>query len=122
MRTTIILLSTGESTLLARSLPRALAQEPRPEVVVVDNGSTDETAAIAERHGAVYLRLEPRRTYAAAINVALARTEGEAVVLLNADCFLRPGFLAASLPHRAFQHEIDFVQQEIRSQKTAFSS
>ena len=67
--------------------------------MVVDNGSTDETAAIAERHGAVYLRLEPRRTYAAAINVALARTEGEAVVLLNADCFLRPGFLAASLPH-----------------------
>jgi GT2 family glycosyltransferase len=99
VRTTIILLSTDEARLLPRSLRAALAQEPRPEVVVVDNGSTDETAAIAEQQGAGYLRLEPSRSYAAAINDALAQTGGEAVVLLNADCFLRPGFLATALPH-----------------------
>jgi GT2 family glycosyltransferase len=99
VETTILLLSTNEARLLPRSLRAALAQEPGAEVVVVDNGSTDETAAIAERAGARYLRLEPGRTYAAAINDALARTRGEAVVLLNADCFLRPGFLAAALPH-----------------------
>src|SRR5207244_1992247 len=30
-------------------------------------------------------------------NFAIERTGGDAVLLLNADCFLRPGFLAAAL-------------------------
>ncbi len=98
MRTTVLLLSTDEASLLDHSLAAALAQDPRPEVVVVDNGSTDETRQVAERYGAGYLRLEPRRSYAEAINESLRRTGGEAVLLLNADCFIRPGFLAAALP------------------------
>jgi GT2 family glycosyltransferase len=96
--TTVLLLSVDEAPLLAHSLPAVLAQDPRPEVVVVDNASTDETAELAERHGAAYLRLESRRTYAQAINHAIARTGGDVVVLLNADCFLRPGFLAKAVP------------------------
>ncbi|MFL5823900.1 MAG: glycosyltransferase family 2 protein [Solirubrobacteraceae bacterium] len=98
MKTTILLLSVDEAPMLAHSLPAAVAQEPKAEVVVVDNASGDETAALAERHGVVHLRLDPRRSYAAAINEAIARTSGDAVLLLNADCFLRPGFLAAALP------------------------
>ncbi|HEY1592854.1 MAG TPA: glycosyltransferase [Solirubrobacteraceae bacterium] len=93
----MLLLSVDEAPLLAHSLPAALAQEPRPDVVVVDNGSTDATAELAETHGAAYLWVEPRRTYAAAVNEAIARTGGDAVVLLNADCFVRPGFLAAAV-------------------------
>jgi GT2 family glycosyltransferase len=97
VRTTVVLLSTDEAPLLVHSLAAALAQEPRPDVVVVDNGSTDETPEVAERLGAGYLRLAPRRTYAQAVNEAIARTGGDALVLLNADCFVRPGFLAAAL-------------------------
>src|SRR5258708_1611045 len=97
VRTTVLLLSVDEAPLLAHSLPAALAQEPRPDVVVVDNGSTDATAELAETHGAAHLWIEPRRTYAAAVNEAIARTGGDAVVLLNADCFVRPGFLAAAV-------------------------
>jgi GT2 family glycosyltransferase len=97
MKTTVILLSTDEASNLAHSLPAVLAQDPRPEVVVVDNASTDDTAQIAERHRATYLRLEPRRTYAQALNDAIARTEGDAILLLNADCFVRSGFLAAAV-------------------------
>ncbi len=78
--------------MLEDSLPAALAQDPRPEVVVVDNASSDGTAALAARH----LRLEQRVSYAAAINHAIAES-GEAVLLLNADCFLAPGFLSAAL-------------------------
>jgi GT2 family glycosyltransferase len=99
VNTTILLLSVDEAPMLERSLPAALAQEPAAEVVVVDNACTDDTADVAERHGGRYVRLEPRRAYATAINLAIAYSVGDAVLLLNADCCLRPGFLAAALPH-----------------------
>lgn len=96
MRTTVLLLSVDEAPMLGHSLPAALAQDPRPEVVVVDNACSDETPALAARHGARHLRLEPRVSYAAAVNHAIAQTDGDAVLLLNADCFLAPGFLGAA--------------------------
>jgi GT2 family glycosyltransferase len=97
---TIILLSVDEAPMLARSLPAALAQQPAPdEVLVVDNACQDETAELAARHGARLLALSVRRSYAAAVNEAIAAARGDAVLLLNADCFLHPGFLAAALPH-----------------------
>ena len=100
MRTTVLLLSVDEAPMLERSLPAAVSQEGA-EVVVVDNACTDATPEVAERHGARLLRLaapSARRSYAAAMNEAIARTGGDAVLLLNADCFLEPGFLAAARP------------------------
>jgi GT2 family glycosyltransferase len=97
VRTTILLLSVDEAPMLAHSLPAAVAQDGA-DVVVVDNASTDATAELASRHGARYERVDARVSYAAAINEALARTDGDAVLLLNADCFLEPGFLSAALP------------------------
>jgi GT2 family glycosyltransferase len=96
VKVTVLLMSVDEAPMLARSLPAVLAQEPTPEVIVVDNASTDDTAQLAQRHGAGYLRLDARLSYAAALNAAIAASEGEAVLLLNADCLLRPGFLAAA--------------------------
>ena len=98
MKVTVLLLSVDEAEMLERSLPAVIAQEPRPEVVVIDNECRDATPQLAARHGARHLRLAPRRSYAAAINEAIRQTDGDAVLLLNADCFLRPGFLAAALP------------------------
>jgi GT2 family glycosyltransferase len=98
--TTVLVQSWDEAHLLRRSLPAALAQ-PDAEVVVVDNGSRDATADVAREHGARHLRLDPRRSYAAAMNEAISSTGGDAVLLLNADCFLAPGFLAAALPRLA---------------------
>jgi GT2 family glycosyltransferase len=96
-RTTILILSVDEAPMLEHSLPAAVVQDGA-DVVVVDNACTDDTAALATRHGAGILRLTPRRTYAAAINEAIAHTGGDAVLLLNADCFLEQGFLAAARP------------------------
>lgn len=95
MKTTVLLLSVDEAEHLRHSLPAALAQD-EVDVVVVDNGSEDDTAAVARAHGAAVLRFEPRLSYAAAINRALHETGGEAVLLLNADCFMAAGFVAAA--------------------------
>jgi GT2 family glycosyltransferase len=65
---------------------------------VIDNASSDETGALTREHGARHLRLHQRVSWAAANNAGIAAATGEAVLLLNADCFLEPGFLAAARP------------------------
>ena len=98
MRTTILLLSVDEAPMLAYSLPAATMQEDA-DVVVVDNASSDATHDLAAEHRADYIRIQQRRSYAAAMNEAIARTKGDAVLFLNADCFLAPDFLARARPH-----------------------
>jgi GT2 family glycosyltransferase len=97
MPTTILMLSVDEAHLLERSLPAAIVQ-PGAEVVVIDNACTDRTATLCDVHGARRVALSERRSYAAAINAGLAATAGDAVLLLNADCVLDEGFLAAARP------------------------
>jgi GT2 family glycosyltransferase len=98
--TTILLISTDRAGELRRSLPAALAQDDA-EVVVVDNASSDATGELAREHGARHLRLETRLSWAEANNAGIAAAEGDAVLLLNADCFLEPDFLAQARPRLA---------------------
>jgi GT2 family glycosyltransferase len=98
MTTTILLISQDRAHDLRYSLPAALVQ-PETEVIVVDNASSDETGALANEQGAEHLRLNERLSWAAANNAGIAAAQGDAVLLLNADCFLEPGFLAAARPH-----------------------
>jgi len=55
-----------------------------PQVIVVDDGSTDETAAIAERAGVLVIR-QANRGKGAAIRVAIPHIESEIVVIQDAD-------------------------------------
>jgi glycosyltransferase involved in cell wall biosynthesis len=54
------------------------------EVIVVDNGSTDNSAAIAAAHGATVV-LEPRRGYGQAYLTGIAHAQGEYLVMADAD-------------------------------------
>jgi GT2 family glycosyltransferase len=94
-RTTVLVLSVDEAPLLERSLPAAVAQ-PGADVVVIDNACDDATRSVAAAVGARVLGLRQRVSYAAAINAGIVATEGEAVLLLNADCVLDEGFLDAA--------------------------
>src|SRR5205823_3379000 len=96
-RTTILMTSTGEAHLLRRSLPAALAQDDA-DVVVIDNGCSDDTSPFAEELGARVIRFAETTQYCAVTNAGIAATGGDAVLLLNADCFLEPGYLAAARP------------------------
>lgn len=66
---------------------------PPAEVVVVDDGSTDDTAAVAGRFGAQLLRQE-RRGPGAARNRGLRATNAPLVAFLDADDWFAPDKLA----------------------------
>jgi glycosyltransferase involved in cell wall biosynthesis len=63
------------------------------EVIVVDNGSTDQTATVAREHGAMVIP-EGRRGIAVARNTGAAAAHGEILVFLDADYRVLPSFLA----------------------------
>ncbi|HEV7805218.1 MAG TPA: glycosyltransferase [Solirubrobacteraceae bacterium] len=94
-RTTILVLSVDEAPLLERCLSAAVAQ-PGADVLVIDNACIDDTRTVAAAAGARVLGLRERLSYAAAINAGILASEGEAVLLLNADCVLDDGFLDAA--------------------------
>lgn len=54
------------------------------DVVVVDNGSTDETAAVARRHGARVVD-EPRSGYGAAVHAGVLAATTELVAVMDGD-------------------------------------
>ena len=64
---------------------RRISTVPLTEVVVVDNGSTDDTAAIARAGGATVVS-EPRRGYGYACWAGIrAAVDAEVIVLLDGD-------------------------------------
>lgn len=98
MKVGIPIISTGEGDLLRHSLPAALAQHD-VEVVVLDNASDDSTSDVASEHGVRCLRLDERHSFSRAMNVAMRSVDTEAILFVQPDCFLAPGFVAAASRH-----------------------
>lgn len=65
------------------------------ELVVVDDGSTDATAAVAARAGVRCVRLERARGLNAARNTGIAATAAPLVAFVDDDVWAPPGWLAA---------------------------
>ena len=74
----------------AEALPGVLAAMPAGyRVLVVDNGSTDDTVAVAAACGATVVS-EPRRGYGAAVHAGLVAATADLVGVLDADGSLPP--------------------------------
>ncbi len=63
------------------------------EVIVVDNGSADGSADLAERAGARVIRLDRNFGFAVAVNRGVAATDADWVAILNNDVTLDAGWL-----------------------------
>jgi glycosyltransferase involved in cell wall biosynthesis len=85
---------------IGATIESALAQTwPAKEVIVVDDGSTDRTLAIARTFGDRGVRVVPQvnRGAAAARNSALRAARGSYIQFLDADDLLHPRKIAAQL-------------------------
>jgi glycosyltransferase involved in cell wall biosynthesis len=70
---------------------------PPTEVVVVDDGSSDDTARIATEHGARVVRLPTSMGPSHARNRGIAEAQGDLIAFLDADDVWLPGHLEASV-------------------------
>jgi glycosyltransferase involved in cell wall biosynthesis len=91
VKAAVIVPALNEAGAIGDLVAAALAQ-PVEEVLVVDNGSTDDTACAARRAGARVV-VEPRRGYghACAAGAAAAAPGTEAFVFLDGDFSFAPG-------------------------------
>ena len=90
---TIVTPSYNQGEFIRATLESVLAQDyPRLEYIVMDGGSTDQTAAIAGEYASRLTWIsEKDRGQAHAINKGFSRAKGEIVAWLNSDDILLPG-------------------------------
>ncbi|HKH43870.1 MAG TPA: glycosyltransferase [Thermoanaerobaculia bacterium] len=102
-RISVVIPARDEARTIGRTLEAVFAQEVSGvelEVLVVDDGSRDDTAAVASGSGARVLRLgrgDRGGSPGAARNRGAAVASGDPVVFLDADCAPAPGWLEALL-------------------------
>jgi glycosyltransferase involved in cell wall biosynthesis len=86
------------SRYLGRCLDSLLRQTHRPlEIIVVDDGSSDDTAAVLQRyaheHAEVHTVSQLHRGLGPARNAALSVARGEFVAMVDADDWVEPDFI-----------------------------
>jgi len=102
MRLSIVIATKDRASYLERALASLEAQIGAPsfEVVVADNGSSDDTKGVAERQSArgrypVQYVYEPQPNRGKARNRGIAAASGYLLLFIDDDVQLPPGFLAA---------------------------
>lgn len=104
MTADVVVVTWHGRDLLASCLEHLARQEEPHRVIVVDNASHDGTAELMRERfpETTFVELPENRGFGAAVNAGAAAGDGDAVVLVNNDLDVDPGFLAAILaPLRA---------------------
>ena len=93
---TVVTPSYNQGRFIAATIESVLSQDyPHVEYIIMDGGSTDDTAAVVQRYaGRLTFVSEPDRGQSHAINKGFARARGAYVAWLNSDDVFLPGAIA----------------------------
>jgi len=94
----VVIANYNYARFLPQAIDSALGQTlPGTEVVVVDDGSTDESREIVAAYGdEIRSVLKPNGGHASALNAGFAASHGEIVCFIDADDMLLPGAMEAA--------------------------
>ncbi len=106
--------------MLRKYLPSVLtanSQKPIADIIVADNGSTDESLAVLQKEFPTVktIVLDKNYGFAEGYNRAIDQVDSEYVVLLNSDVEVTEGWLQPLLEYMDAHPEVAAVQPKIRS-------
>jgi glycosyltransferase involved in cell wall biosynthesis len=103
MRASVIVRTRDEAYRLRLTLASLARQSTAAEIVVVNDGSRDHTAAVvaASGMGCAYVQHERALGRAAAANAGAKRARGDVLIFLDGDTLASPGLVAAHLAAHA---------------------
>jgi glycosyltransferase involved in cell wall biosynthesis len=111
----VVIVCFNQAHFLPDAVESALDQtHPKTEVIVVDDGSSDNTAEIVARYPNVRHVHQPNQGLAAARNTGLSRSNGEFILFLDADDRLRPKAIETAVERLRTQPDCAFVWGEYR--------
>src|SRR2546427_13260370 len=96
----ILMAAYNGQEFIAESIQSALGQTwPRKEIIIVDDGSSDQTLAIARRFASkeVSVVTQPNQGAGAARNKAYAMSQGDYIQWLDHDDLLAPDKIARQM-------------------------
>ncbi len=102
LRVSVVIAAHDEAATIAdvvRAATAAIGDEVEHEVIVVDDGSTDDTARLAEDAGARVIRVWPNGGKGAALRTGIAESGGDWLVFIDADGQDDPAEIPQLLEH-----------------------
>lgn len=112
-KVSVIIPTYNRCELLREALASVCAQTYQDfEVIVVDDGSNDDTAAVVQEFAGVRYVWQPRRGVSAARNRGVTLSEGEWVAFLDSDDLWQPGKLDRQIAFVTAQPEVQICQTE----------
>ncbi|HEY1452346.1 MAG TPA: glycosyltransferase family A protein [Roseiarcus sp.] len=111
MRVSVLLACWNAAPYVGEAVQSVLDQRPAPfEVIAVDDGSTDRSAAILESFGTrLVLIRQANSGVGAALNRAAAEATGDVLAFIDADDLWTPGKLARQTQALAADPDLDAV-------------
>ena len=116
-RVSVVIPAYDAAAHIGEAIESVLAQTlPASELIVVDDGSGDETAEIARSFEAVDLLTQSNRGPSAARNAGVTRSSGDLLAFLDADDLMTPRRLELQSAHLRENPATDIVfgAQEVR--------
>ena len=117
LRCSVVILNWNGEAMLRRFLPLVLehTQLPDVEIVVADNGSTDDSLKYLREQPVRLITLAENYGFAEGYNRAIEQVDAEYVVLLNSDVEVTPHWLERMLEYMDAHAEVAAAQPKVLS-------